>query len=983
MKKKYKKIPISEFISDKKLRMIEKSIDKVIDVETAYDKIETILSKDFKIKDLGTNRIILVHKNKKYKDLIFKVAGDKHGIEANYREFYNGDLDHALTYSYSISSNGIFIVQEKVKAMKSDDMKKHKKEVRKMLAHLSKKILLVDCKMSNFKNFGIRDNGEVCLLDHGDTVPLKKCQDENIVNIDEESAVSLRCKKFKDITSDKLKICGGKLEYSKNYDYLICQKCGAIMAVHDAYKELYNEDHSDVNMTKELIKNLDFDPYEWKEEVKKYCIDTMSNVNINNDEKGEQTMKTKVINNQECKQLKGFWVPTDVLNNPKYVMLITAVKTNQMKPADLFQQLHLNPEDYKVRAEDHETSDWKSGMPVVINTILKKLEEAVKAHESYLVIPYDDLATDKLVIDSINKEKTIFTALKGNTSDVMSHVTKIIYTKFSFNFSLTYTNPYEDDHADDDYNVDPAELADSMIDELDEEVEKTKELRDYDYTKITQQILMEIVNSTDRKDIPSLHKHSVNISVKTIGQIFYRNDELYDDIFSENNLFRVDDDTNSVIYNMNKIANFIDTFCDITNLSFIDTVEINSTTSFRFVFDEVSNDDENDENDIEEAEYDEVETVAEDVIPDDCIHDCESCDDYDCKNTPNDLIDGEYDDDIDSYDDFETRLDDEDDDEDYIDEDDSEDINEIESDDSDDDEDNIADIDEPEDDTDSNNIIRVIESIQDNVLEEILFDKDNTLESYLAKNTENDSEMSMMLQAMDIFESDASDYTHVQNLLNNERSTVKMEMIKYSITHVRETQSITYDDFMKDMRAKFISLIGKFVKKIQKLTVDFKEEVDGFLEDEFQISEYLTDGGSQNHAFSWIYDLYYENNMPEEVSNNETVISENSESNTNNLKEIISDMFSTIEMMQPLDPHANKEESYPIPMHKESNDEADNLNINNDEADIEFAKNVVPIIKKLRLSLSTINSLTNDLNVIYAKLNREIALINHYMNWDK
>ena len=55
-----------------------------------------------------------------------------------------------------------------------------------MLAHLSKKILLVDCKMSNFKNFGIRDNGEVCLLDHGDTVPLKKCQDENIVNIDEE-----------------------------------------------------------------------------------------------------------------------------------------------------------------------------------------------------------------------------------------------------------------------------------------------------------------------------------------------------------------------------------------------------------------------------------------------------------------------------------------------------------------------------------------------------------------------------------------------------------------------------------------------------------------------------------------------------------------------------------------------------------------------------------------------------------------------------
>ena len=166
-----KKIPIEEFISEKKLDKILHIIEKSDDVELNYDRIENILN-DFKVKDLGTNRIVFLHKKDKYKNYIFKVAGDSHGIEANYREFYNGDLDKRLTYSYSISNNGVFIVQERVDRMSREDMKERKKDVRKMLEKLSDKILLVDCKLDNFKNFGIRKNGEVCLLDHGDTIPL-------------------------------------------------------------------------------------------------------------------------------------------------------------------------------------------------------------------------------------------------------------------------------------------------------------------------------------------------------------------------------------------------------------------------------------------------------------------------------------------------------------------------------------------------------------------------------------------------------------------------------------------------------------------------------------------------------------------------------------------------------------------------------------------------------------------------------------------
>ena len=40
-------------------------------------------------------------------------------------------------------------------------MNKYKKDVREMLKKLEHKILLVDCKISNFKNFGIRKNGDI------------------------------------------------------------------------------------------------------------------------------------------------------------------------------------------------------------------------------------------------------------------------------------------------------------------------------------------------------------------------------------------------------------------------------------------------------------------------------------------------------------------------------------------------------------------------------------------------------------------------------------------------------------------------------------------------------------------------------------------------------------------------------------------------------------------------------------------------------
>ena len=133
-KREHKHLPISDFISEKKLSKLYDIIEKSAgDVEIAYDRIESCIEDDFDVKDTGTNRLIFVSKKDKYKDLIFKVAGDEHGRVANMREFYNGDLDKRLTYTYSVDSRGVFSVQERVTPFKHADMEERKKDVRDML----------------------------------------------------------------------------------------------------------------------------------------------------------------------------------------------------------------------------------------------------------------------------------------------------------------------------------------------------------------------------------------------------------------------------------------------------------------------------------------------------------------------------------------------------------------------------------------------------------------------------------------------------------------------------------------------------------------------------------------------------------------------------------------------------------------------------------------------------------------------------------
>lgn len=449
MSKKLKKVPVSKFISEKKLDKLE---DIVLHKSSSYttDMIERYVPDDLEVKSTGTNRIIYIHTKKKYEDLVFKIAYDSHGIEANFREFYNGDLDKRLTYSYSISKNGVFLVQERVRPLRSKDMtNKTKKELRKMLSKLENKLLLIDCKISNFANFGIRKNGDYCLLDHGDTIPFPKYQSDNCVNAEEEFNVALRCRGLKNgIKNDE--VCGGKLEYTEDYDMLVCKKCGKACSVNDAYKDIWG-DSNDPKMKIDK-NNLNFDIDEWMDKVKTYCLDAMD-YNKEKDNKGEKNMiKTKKVGNEECRQMKGYWIPEKYFTSPRYAITISALRAGTMSPQEFIKSVGLSSKDYKVTADDHkeyraENNKKESEKPILnniisynkeIETISKSIielithlidNEILSKNNTTVEITYEKLSNDfGISIDTIrNISKDIYRVLINET-----FIFKVIYTKDKF-----------------------------------------------------------------------------------------------------------------------------------------------------------------------------------------------------------------------------------------------------------------------------------------------------------------------------------------------------------------------------------------------------------------------------------------------------------------------------------------------------------------------------------------------------------------------
>lgn len=143
-----------------------------------------------------------------------KIAYDKDGKVDNKREFmYSLDLQPYVVKTYEVSETGLFSVCEYVSSFDLQDFSSYKnqKKMRSILKDIASKYMIGDVGITskNYGNWGIRDDGSICILDYAYiySVSFKQfvcsCDNSSILYYDNDF-VNLICPK-----------CGKKYSFSQ------------------------------------------------------------------------------------------------------------------------------------------------------------------------------------------------------------------------------------------------------------------------------------------------------------------------------------------------------------------------------------------------------------------------------------------------------------------------------------------------------------------------------------------------------------------------------------------------------------------------------------------------------------------------------------------------------------------------------------------------------------------------------------------------
>lgn len=157
----------------------------------------------------ATNRFALL--KGKY---VFKFALDDYGIKDNNTEYdMSYKLQPYVTKTYE--TNGLVLVAEYVNLIKESEFMSSIPNIRAILKELSQNFIFEDVGTiaKNFCNYGFRDDDSIVILDYGYFYE----KDERL----------LYCN-----------VCGGRLEYTENFDALFCTKCGRKTDVHSIVYEM-------------------------------------------------------------------------------------------------------------------------------------------------------------------------------------------------------------------------------------------------------------------------------------------------------------------------------------------------------------------------------------------------------------------------------------------------------------------------------------------------------------------------------------------------------------------------------------------------------------------------------------------------------------------------------------------------------------------------------------------------------------------------
>lgn len=130
-----------------------------------------------------------------------KIALDDAGRIDNLKEFlYTKELQPYVIKVYECDPGGLIAVSEYVTYFSLDDYHKYRSDMANILEDISNRFLIGDCGITskNYINWGVRDDGSICILDFAyvyDTqfdVFMCKCNDETYLQYD-ENYVDLIC----------------------------------------------------------------------------------------------------------------------------------------------------------------------------------------------------------------------------------------------------------------------------------------------------------------------------------------------------------------------------------------------------------------------------------------------------------------------------------------------------------------------------------------------------------------------------------------------------------------------------------------------------------------------------------------------------------------------------------------------------------------------------------------------------------------------
>jgi len=197
-----------------------------------------------------------------------KLALDMAGCIDSRREMlYTKDLQPYVVKTYESTPDGLISVSEYVSIFERSDFNRYQEEIRKILEEISDNFLIGDVGISpkNYVNWGIRTNGQICILDFA-----------YIYN-----------------TTFGTFICScpdqGILRYDKDFNDLVCPICGKKMPFRVVRRRItksaQEEEIGD-------IRRLGYNLYKEVNDVEK--IDKFEPVNPNKKEKKDSHYKQKM-----------------------------------------------------------------------------------------------------------------------------------------------------------------------------------------------------------------------------------------------------------------------------------------------------------------------------------------------------------------------------------------------------------------------------------------------------------------------------------------------------------------------------------------------------------------------------------------------------------------------------------------------------------------------------------------------------------------